>query len=209
MERNVNGKGNRAAATWDLRKTALFCLASRFCKLPESSATGNQHWSCPKSLLLLSWELVLEPLMELLCLVIFTSCDIEINAFAMTQWNRLLILCCSLLSHKSPGSPKSSLTIVAPSSSLHSSRRRCLLLPGITESLHGVAASPLSEASPLLHGVLASPLFSFYLAASASLSWLIVDCASLLLLCCCCFAALAVCGLSSVENYVGGEIELH
>ncbi|QHO24230.1 uncharacterized protein DS421_12g370400 [Arachis hypogaea] len=77
MERNMNGKGNREAATWDLRKTALFCLASRFCKLPESSAVGNQHWSCPESLLLLSWELVLEPLMELLCLVIFTSCDIE------------------------------------------------------------------------------------------------------------------------------------
>ncbi|RYR12771.1 hypothetical protein Ahy_B04g070136 isoform B [Arachis hypogaea] len=84
MERNVNGKGNREAATWDLRKTALFCLASRFCKLPESSAAGNQHWSCPESLLLLPWELVLEPLMELLCLVIFASCDIEINAFAMT-----------------------------------------------------------------------------------------------------------------------------
>ncbi|RYQ96717.1 hypothetical protein Ahy_B08g092571 [Arachis hypogaea] len=43
MERNMNGKGNREAATWDLRKTALFCLTSRFCKLPESSAAGNQH----------------------------------------------------------------------------------------------------------------------------------------------------------------------
>ncbi|XP_016183653.1 uncharacterized protein LOC107625519 isoform X2 [Arachis ipaensis] len=97
----------------------------------------------------------------------------------MTQWNRLLILCCSLLSHKSPGSPKLPLTIVVPSSSLHSSRCRCLLLPGVAESLCGVAASPLSEASPLLHGVLASPLFCFYLVASASLSWLIIDCASL------------------------------
>ncbi|RYR49120.1 hypothetical protein Ahy_A07g035424 [Arachis hypogaea] len=85
MERNVNGKGNREAATWDLRKMALFCLASRFCKLPESSAAGNQHWSCPKSLLLLPWELVLEPLMEVLCLVIFASCDIEAHLQAENE----------------------------------------------------------------------------------------------------------------------------
>ncbi|RYR19446.1 hypothetical protein Ahy_B03g064215 [Arachis hypogaea] len=91
MERNVNGKGNREATTWDLRKTALFCLASRFCKLQESSVAGNQHWSCPESLLLLSWELVLEPLMELLCLVIFTKrVASETNdAWCISTLNRL------------------------------------------------------------------------------------------------------------------------
>ncbi|XP_052111953.1 uncharacterized protein LOC127739744 isoform X2 [Arachis duranensis] len=92
MERNVNGKGNREAATWDLRKTALFCLASRFCKLPESSAAGNQHWSYPESLLLLPWELVLEPLMELLCLVIFASCDIEISSEEAIETAKQLML---------------------------------------------------------------------------------------------------------------------
>ncbi|RYR74045.1 hypothetical protein Ahy_A02g008642 [Arachis hypogaea] len=87
MERNVNGKGNREAATWDLRKTALFCLASRFCKLSESSAAGNQHWSCPESLLLLPWELVLEPLMELLRLERVAS---ETNdAWCISTLNRL------------------------------------------------------------------------------------------------------------------------
>ncbi|QHO47785.1 1-phosphatidylinositol-3-phosphate 5-kinase [Arachis hypogaea] len=92
MERNVNGKGNREAATWDLRKTAPFCLASRFCKLPESSAAGNQHWSYPESLLLLPWELVLEPLMELLCLVIFASCDIEISSEEAIETAKQLML---------------------------------------------------------------------------------------------------------------------
>ncbi|XP_020969138.1 uncharacterized protein LOC107624233 isoform X2 [Arachis ipaensis] len=103
MERNVNGKGNREAATWDLRKTALFCLASRFCKLPESSAAGNQHWSCPESLLLLPWELVLEPLMELLRLVIFASCDIEERVASETNdaW------CISTLNRLKEASPLS------------------------------------------------------------------------------------------------------
>ncbi|XP_020973244.1 uncharacterized protein LOC110269735 isoform X2 [Arachis ipaensis] len=103
MERNVNGKGNREAATWDLRKTALFCLASRFCKFPESSATGNQHWSCLESLLLLPWELVLEPLMELLFLVIFASCDIEERVASETNdaW------CISTLNRLKEASPLS------------------------------------------------------------------------------------------------------
>ncbi|RYR12770.1 hypothetical protein Ahy_B04g070136 isoform A [Arachis hypogaea] len=112
MERNVNGKGNREAATWDLRKTALFCLASRFCKLPESSAAGNQHWSCPESLLLLPWELVLEPLMELLCLVIFASCDIEERVASETN-DAWCISTLNILKEASPLSLKVSLRSVS------------------------------------------------------------------------------------------------
>ncbi|RYR49522.1 hypothetical protein Ahy_A07g036039 [Arachis hypogaea] len=86
--------------------------------------------------------------------------------------------------------------------------RRCLILPGVAEFL--LSAVSVLLPSSRLHCFSTASLISpvllllccFYLATSASVSWLIVDCALLLLLRCYWFAALAVCGLSSVAKFI-------
>ncbi|RYQ97230.1 hypothetical protein Ahy_B08g093250 [Arachis hypogaea] len=114
------------------------------------------------------------------------------------------------------GSLKSQLTIVAPSSSLRSSR---IVAASFFPALLSLS-SPRRRCFSPLRGFTASPrcpcfspvlllLRCFYLAASASLSWLIVDCALLLLLRCIGRLWVVICGLSSVGCLFAAAASLH